>query len=167
MQGLYKFELDCDRQGFVEGLFIADDSEVEAAMGQKIYISDALGKHGDVKFVLTQEMVVLKSTNPEVIKVIDDLDLWSGENPLLHIYKDCAVCGTFVYSGEDEWLVEADKEAWERSGRCVRCEPLKQVPFNELPVGTYFQAYEYDRLKTFCSTSAKVKADFKDKLVWV
>jgi len=151
MKGLYKFEIDCDRQGVVKGLFLADDSEVSAAISQKIYISDALGKHSDVKFVLTQEMVTLKSTNPEVLSIITELGLESGENPLLHIYKDCAVCGTFIYSGEDEWLVQSDKESWERSGRCADCEHLKSVLFDDLSDGTYFITFnEFAHKKQSC-----------------
>lgn len=48
MKTLYKFNWDCGRSGEIDGLFVADKSEVENAIGKEIYFGEVLGKHSDI-----------------------------------------------------------------------------------------------------------------------
>lgn len=48
MRVLVKFYWDCGRQGEVEGLFIANEGDLENLYGKEIHFGEILGKHSDV-----------------------------------------------------------------------------------------------------------------------
>jgi hypothetical protein len=51
---LYKFHWDCGRMGDVDGVFIAESEDVDAAVegGAKIYFGEILGKHSEISGTL-------------------------------------------------------------------------------------------------------------------
>lgn len=48
MKSLYKFEWDVGRMGELDGLFVAYDKEVKAAIGKEVYFGEVLGKHSEI-----------------------------------------------------------------------------------------------------------------------
>lgn len=48
MNKLYKFFWDCGRSGYLEGLFVATEEEIQQLKGQTVYFGEVLGKHSDV-----------------------------------------------------------------------------------------------------------------------
>lgn len=83
---LYEFKLDCGRMGFLDGLFVAEDSEVKELEGKYIYFGEALGKHSEISVLFsTKHHLTVKSEDEEFIKKLVDLmedETISGYNPL-------------------------------------------------------------------------------------
>ncbi|WP_297639644.1 hypothetical protein [uncultured Clostridium sp.] len=98
MKKLYKFYWDCGRQGEVEGVFIADETELENAIGENIYFGEILGKHSEVYGVLEKEDIeeikVSKNTLEELEKILGNSI--SGYNPLGYVRYECNRCGDEV-----------------------------------------------------------------------
>lgn len=82
MKVLYRFYWDCGRQGDVEGVFIAEESELMASLGKTVYFGEILGKHSDIHGTLGIDDVSTITTKADVIKVIEEYNLESGYNPL-------------------------------------------------------------------------------------
>ena len=85
MQKLYQFHWDCGRNGKLDGLFIAEESEIAAIIGKTIYFGEVLGKHSDVWGPLDEEDLVVKSDDPEFIAKLFEImgvGTISGFNPL-------------------------------------------------------------------------------------
>ena len=81
---IYKFCLDCGRQGSLDGIFVADSKDIIAIKGMKVYFGEALGKHSEVISDMTKEdgaTFELASSDPAAIKVVEDLNLSNGTNP--------------------------------------------------------------------------------------
>lgn len=62
---LYKFYLDCGRMGSLEGLFIEEESVVDAAMGKDAWYDEPLGKHSEIMYTLSYDEI-------EVVDVPED-----------------------------------------------------------------------------------------------
>ena len=91
MRKLFKFELDYGRMGFVDGLFIAEETDVQNAMGKEVYFGEILGKYSEVYCELDSSNVRAISDDQEKIEWIRSLvgfDTISGYNPLEYIYKE-------------------------------------------------------------------------------
>lgn len=112
MKKLYKFCWDCGRQGYVEGMFIADEKEVKDAIGQEVYFGEILGKHSEVYGTLEEgemkEVEVSEKTIEEMEKVIGTTI--SGYNPLHYIQYACKRCGDEMPVCESEWYENEDGE---------------------------------------------------------
>jgi hypothetical protein len=83
MRGLYKFYVSAGRQGELYGLFIASDEEVKQSIGKKKYFNEPFGKHSEWYGEIKEEYITLVSTDPNVLKVIEDHNLETGDSPLL------------------------------------------------------------------------------------
>lgn len=110
MKKLYKFYWDCGRQGEVEGLFIADEKEIQEAIGQEVNFGEILGKHSEVYGTIEQgeieEIKVSETTIKEMEEIIGPTI--SGYNPLNYIQYTCCECG-YNYSVSDvTWYVNKD-----------------------------------------------------------
>ena len=88
MKAIYKFYWDCGSKGDISGIFVAEESVVEAAIGKEVYLGEVLGKHSEVYGTLDREALELKSDDPvfveQFIKIIGDGCI-SGYNPLDYI----------------------------------------------------------------------------------
>jgi len=106
---LYKFNWDCGRQGEVEGLFVATESEVEYAIGKEAYFGEILGKHSEVYGTIEEgEITKIDIDSNSVTQVAEHLgETWSGYNPLHYIKYDCQVCED-RYAGEEMYSTEED-----------------------------------------------------------
>ena len=85
MKKLYKFSWDCGRMGVLTGLFIAEESEIDALVGKHIYFGEVLGKHSEISGKLEAGDLEVKSDDQDfinkLIKIMGDGTI-SGFNPL-------------------------------------------------------------------------------------
>ena len=90
MKKLYSFFWDCGRMGDVEGLFIAEESEVDVAIGSEVSFGEILGKHSDISGTLSSEDLKVISDEQDKIDWLLDIvgpDV-SGYNPLDYISQE-------------------------------------------------------------------------------
>ena len=87
-QKLYRYDLDCGRQGDVTGTFVADDAVIAAAMGKRAYFGEILGKHSDVRADLEEDQLTVLTEDPKFIALYEEIIGSSGRNPLDYIRKD-------------------------------------------------------------------------------
>lgn len=87
MKALYSFFWDCGRAGSIEGLFIAEQSDVNAATGKEIYFGEVLGKHSEVCAELGADDVAVKSNDQELIAKLEAIfgQNVCGYNPLEYL----------------------------------------------------------------------------------
>jgi hypothetical protein len=107
MKKLYKFYWDCGRQGDVEGMFIAEENEVQNAIGKEVYFGEILGKHSEVYGTIEEgdiaEIQVSETTIKEIEQIIGSTI--SGYNPLNYIQYVCCECGAKYSVYEVTWYV--------------------------------------------------------------
>ena len=48
MKKLYSFYWDCGRMGNLQGLFIAEESEVQKILSKEVYFGEVLGKYSEI-----------------------------------------------------------------------------------------------------------------------
>lgn len=85
MKKLYKFYWYCGRMGSVSGLFVAEESAIEKALGKTVYFGEILGKHSDIHGELSVEDLTIMSDDPEFIAKLAEVigsEHISGRNPL-------------------------------------------------------------------------------------
>ncbi|HID0769541.1 TPA: hypothetical protein ACXC99_003638 [Clostridium botulinum] len=108
MKKLYKFYWDCGRQGDVEGMFIADEKEIEGAIDEEVYFGEILGKHSEVYGTIEQgdieEIKVSQTTVKEMEEIIGSTI--SGYNPLNYIQYVCCECGDKCSVSDVTWYVK-------------------------------------------------------------
>jgi len=89
MLKLYSFDWDCGRMGDLEGIFVAEESDVNNVLGKEIYFGEVLGKHseisgeivdGDIKVIDEDQQFITKLLN--VFGLEEDGGTLSGHNPL-------------------------------------------------------------------------------------
>lgn len=91
MKKIYNFHWDCGRQGDVVSLFIANEKDVEAAMGKNIEFGEILGKHSDVSGTLEERDISVRTDDQDFIKKFEEImgtGTISGHNPLENIYGE-------------------------------------------------------------------------------
>lgn len=91
MKVLAQFFWDCGRSGDIDGLFIAEKSEIEAAYGKHVYLGEVLGKYSEVYGYLVEGDITIVSEDPVVVEVLLNLfedGTISGFNPLEYIESD-------------------------------------------------------------------------------
>ena len=90
MLKLYSFHWDCGRSGDLDGLFVAEEDQVESAIGKRLYFGEVLGKHSEVEGIL--EASDLEEVSREQAKITWLVDLLgtsiSGFNPLEYLVED-------------------------------------------------------------------------------
>lgn len=88
MKVLAKFFWNCGRSGDIDGLFIAEKSAIESAIGKHIYLGEVLGKYSEVYGDIDQEDITIISEDPIVVELLLNLfedGTISGFNPLDYI----------------------------------------------------------------------------------
>ena len=103
---LYEFRWDCSRMGRLLGLFVAEEKEVEDAIGKQVYFGEVLGKHSEIEGELEKDDVCIKSSDENFInQFVEIIGMSFGRNPLEYIRETCEVCGEHFDKGE---LVEGN-----------------------------------------------------------
>lgn len=88
-QKLFRFHWDCGRNGDLYGVFVATQTEVDAAIGQKAYFGEVLGKHSDIQGTIDPgEIEVLTDDADFIEKAIKYGIASSGYNPLQYLNPD-------------------------------------------------------------------------------
>lgn len=74
---------DCGRNGELEGIFVAEKSDVEFLVEKKvgIHFGEVLGKHSDVYGYLSEDEIKMVSDEESVIKVVKEHGLETGYDP--------------------------------------------------------------------------------------
>lgn len=84
MKKLYSFYWDCGRAGGLQGLFVAEESEVNKIMGKEVYFGEVLGKYSEVYGTVDEGDIEVVSDDQEKIEWLVSIlgtDI-SGYNPL-------------------------------------------------------------------------------------
>lgn len=90
MKKLYSFYWDCGRMGNLQGLFIAEESDVEKILGKEVYFGEVLGKHSEVYGTVDAENIEVVSSDTEKVEWLESIlgSTVSGYNPLDY-YDPC------------------------------------------------------------------------------
>ena len=86
-QAIYKFNLDCGRNGGLEGVFVASKEDVSKIMGKEVYYGEVLGKHSEVYADLTKDQIEEITEDPKVVALFNENNLDTGFNPI-EIYME-------------------------------------------------------------------------------
>ena len=84
MKKLWKFTWDCGRMGQLDGLFIADEAEVQAIIGKHVEFGEVLGKFSDVGGPIEEGEIVELTDDQDFLEQAEALlgTSISGYNPL-------------------------------------------------------------------------------------
>ncbi len=86
---LYKFYWDCNRQGVVSGVFLAEPKEVAEAIGKQIYFGEILGKHSEVYGDLEEDDCKALDVSDEFVKEFaKQFPNGFGYNPLQYLPEE-------------------------------------------------------------------------------
>jgi hypothetical protein len=85
MRKLYRLNWDAGRMGSLDGLFVAEEEAVAAAIGKKVYFGEVLGKHSEVYGNLTASEVKAISDDQDFISKFKSIVGSIGYNPLDYI----------------------------------------------------------------------------------
>ena len=97
---VYKWHWDCGRMGSVEGLFVATEEAVAAAIGQDVYLGEVLGKHSEVQGTLEEKEFTPLSDNEAVIAFVQEHGPF-GFNPLSYVgSEDNGISALWCHSCE-------------------------------------------------------------------
>lgn len=89
MKALYRWHVDYGRMGDLEGLFVAEDYDLQAALGKTVYLGEVLGKHSEVTFTLEPRLVTRVTDDPDFIQRAEDMGIVPiGADLLGSIYTD-------------------------------------------------------------------------------
>ncbi len=89
MNLLYRFHWDLGRGGDIEGIFVADDAAVAAAIGKRVYLGEANGKYSEVFGDLDKEDLTILTDDQSFIERFQQyLPRGSGYNPLQYLSED-------------------------------------------------------------------------------
>jgi hypothetical protein len=93
MKVIAKFYWDCGRMGEIEGLFVCNKKDIEAAYGKQVYFGEILGKHSEVRGTIDQDDITILTEDQDFItKFIEIMCSGniSGYNPLSYLYEEDA-----------------------------------------------------------------------------
>ena len=91
MKVIAQFYWDCGRMGDVEGLFVCNKKDLEAAYGKEVYFGEILGKHSEVSGTFNEgDITILTEDQDFIAKFIEIMgsgDI-SGYNPLSYLNEE-------------------------------------------------------------------------------
>lgn len=87
MRKLFQFRWDMG-YGCVEGLFVAEQEEVDAVIGKEVYFGKVLGRYSDVSGPVLEEEIKVVTEDQDFIEML--LSIFSGSrisgyNPLDYV----------------------------------------------------------------------------------
>ena len=85
MRKLYRMVWDCGRMGFLEGIFIADEVDVENLIGKTVYFGEVLGKHSEIFGEIERGDITELSDDQEFIDKFSELIGPVGYNPFDYV----------------------------------------------------------------------------------
>lgn len=88
MKKLYRFTQEFGRMGDLKGIFVAEESEINAIIGEAIYYGEVLGKNSEIFSILQKEYLEILSEDQEFIKKFIEIIENFGFNPLDYYDED-------------------------------------------------------------------------------
>ncbi len=85
MKKLYRYSCDFGRMGSLDGVFVADDTAIEKAIGKSLYFGEVLGKHSEVYCDFSKGDLDEITDDQDFIEKFEKLDCASGYNPLRYL----------------------------------------------------------------------------------
>lgn len=82
---LWKFQWDVPRMGTVDSTFVATQSEIDGAMGSRVYFGEILGKHSEIYGTLDPEDLEVLSEDQDEIAIFERTVGSTGHCPLDYI----------------------------------------------------------------------------------
>lgn len=84
MKQLFKFEWYAGRGGIIGGLFIATQEQVDAIIGKRLWLGEALGKHSEVSGVIEDDEIERVDIDTSAVEVLYEQfgSTISGYNPV-------------------------------------------------------------------------------------
>lgn len=79
---LYKFNLDCGRQGNLQGLFVATPQEMNQLMGKSVSFGEVLGKHSYVEATMESKMFTMIEDDSDKVEWFEKVVRSTGHSPL-------------------------------------------------------------------------------------
>lgn len=92
MKILVGYSKDCGRMGWVEGLFICEETDLDKITNKTIYFGEILGKHSNVRIKFDREDFSIATDDQEFIQKLKDIiksETISGYNPLNYCEEEC------------------------------------------------------------------------------
>ena len=89
MKYLYEFYEDCGRMGELNGIFVADEKDIENLIGKNVYFGEVLGKHSDIDVDITKHNFIKQDLDSETVEKVSKIlgETWSGFNPVEMYYN--------------------------------------------------------------------------------
>lgn len=100
MKGVYRFKFDAGRNGTLFGLFVADDAEVKALMGRRLYFGEVLGKHSDIQGPLEESDIELVTLDQDFVERFHQYGCATGFSPWDGLAEDNDECDDGVSNDE-------------------------------------------------------------------
>lgn len=97
---LYRYQQDYGRMGDLDGVFIADETDLKWFMGAEVWVYDVLGKHSEIQVSFNENTVKELAVSEQAVQELFDV-----------LGKD--VSGMTPYSLDyliEEWHGERDEE---------------------------------------------------------
>jgi len=125
---VYKWEWDCGRMGDLEGLFVATEEAVAAAIGKNAYFGEVLGKHSEVEGDLEENEFTLLSEDPAVIAFVKEHGPF-GWNPLNYVRVPCDDCAIEmnVEEEQDYWCHDCEERLCYECGKSARHQECQDI----------------------------------------
>jgi hypothetical protein len=81
-RAIYKFEVNCGRNGDLIGVFSCEKDELNDKIGKQVDFYEILGKHSNISIILDWAHLTEVTTDKKFIELFDLYDLSTGVNPL-------------------------------------------------------------------------------------
>lgn len=106
-RAVYKLDIDCRRQGSLQGVFVAEKEKINYLIDNKIeiYFGEVLGKHSNIVTTIDEGEIVEVTDNEDFIKLFESYGLSSGFNPLDY-HTSMNEGDTF----QDQWQIYLDSK---------------------------------------------------------
>lgn len=86
MKKVFRFYWNCGRMGELEGIFIAEQSEVDDLIGKHVYFGEVLGKHSEIGGTIDPEDIEVLTDDQDFIAKAKQYGMSSlGYNPLFYL----------------------------------------------------------------------------------
>jgi hypothetical protein len=70
---LYKFYWSCGNMGYVDGLFIAEEEEVQRVLNNRVVLGDVLGQMSNIQGIITKEDLTIISDDQMLIQKLEEI----------------------------------------------------------------------------------------------
>lgn len=88
MKKLYRFSVNCGRQGQLSGIFVREHLEVAKLFGEVVHFGEVLGKHSDISLEIKSEYFTVLTEDQGFINKFDSLCLETGIIPFDYLEEE-------------------------------------------------------------------------------